>query len=91
MRPSYVLACAVLAIHALFIAWVVLGAAFTRRRSLLRSLHIASLIWGISIEALPWPCPLTPVEQWLEIRSGVESYQGGFILHYLEMFVYPAL
>jgi hypothetical protein len=89
MRLYYVLACAVLAVHALFIAWVMLGAAFARRRPPLRWLHIASLFWGIFIEVAPWPCPLTVAEQWLEVRAGLNSYQGGFLLHYLDRFVYP--
>jgi prolipoprotein diacylglyceryltransferase len=89
MRLYYVLACGVMALHALFIAWVVFGAAFTRRRPLLRWLHIASLVWGVLVEVLPWPCPLTLLEQWLEIRAGESSYQGGFLLHYLDMLVYP--
>jgi hypothetical protein len=85
----YVLACAVMALHALFIAWVVFGAALTRRCPLLSCLHIASLAWGLLVEVLPCPCPLTVVEQWLEIRAGVTAYQDGFLLHYLDKLVYP--
>jgi hypothetical protein len=89
MRFYYVLACAVMAVHALFILWVLFGAAVTGRHPLLRWLHIASLLWGVWIEAGPWPCPLTWAENWLEIRAGVDSYQGGFLLHYLDRIVYP--
>jgi hypothetical protein len=89
MRLYYVLACAVMALHALFIAWVIFGAALTRRRLLLSWLHIASLLWGVLVEVLPWSCPLTLVEQWLEIRAGLTAYQGGFLLHYLDKLVYP--
>ncbi len=42
----------------------------------------ASLVWGILTELLPWPCPLTLLENWLEARAGVEPYEGGFLLHY---------
>ena len=38
---------------------------------------------------LPWPCPLTLLENWLEGRAGIEPYQGGFLLHYLDKLVYP--
>lgn len=78
-----------LVLHALFILWVVFGALVTRSRPVLRRLHIASLIWGILTELLPWPCPLTLLENWLEAGSGVQPYQGGFLLHYLDKFVYP--
>jgi len=74
------LATAVLFLHALFILWVIFGALLTRSRPILRWLHIASLIWGILTEVLPWPCPLTLLENWLEGRAGIEPYQGGFLL-----------
>lgn len=83
------LATAILFLHALFILWVVFGALLTRSRPVLRWLHIASLGWGILTEVLPWPCPLTLLENWLEGRAGVEPYQGGFLLHYLDRLVYP--
>jgi hypothetical protein len=83
------LATAVLFLHALFIVWVVFGAVLTRSRPVLRWLHIASLIWGILTELLPCPCPLTLLENWLEGKAGIEPYQGGFLLHYLDMLVYP--
>jgi hypothetical protein len=83
------LAISVLLLHALFILWVVFGALLTRSRPILRWLHIASLVWGILAELLPWPCPLTVLENWLEGKAGVEPYQGGFLLHYLDKLVYP--
>ena len=83
------LATAVLFLHALFIVWVVFGAVLTRSRPVLRWLHIASLIWGILTELLPWPCPLTLLENWLEEKAGIEAYQSGFLLHYLDKLVYP--
>lgn len=55
-------------------------------------MHIASLIWGVLTEILPWPCPLTLLENWLEQRAGIDpaaSYGGGFLLHYLDKLLYP--
>ncbi|SRR6266568_141342 len=89
LRLYYVLACVVLVLHSLYMGWVVFGAAFTRRRPLLAWLHIASLLWGIWIEVGPWPCPLTNAETWLEVRAGIQPYQGSFLLHYLDKLVYP--
>lgn len=83
------LAVSVLLLHTLFIVWVVFGAFVTRSRPILRWLHIASLVWGILTEVMPWPCPLTVLENWLEAKAGVEPYQGGFLLHYLDKLVYP--
>jgi hypothetical protein len=83
------LAAGVLSLHVLFILWVTFGALIARSRPLLRWVHITCLIWGILIEVLPWPCPLTLLENWLENRAGVAPYQGGFLLHYLDALVYP--
>ncbi len=83
-----VLAIPVLFRHALFILWVVFGALLTRSRPILRWLHVGSLVWGILTELLPWPCPLTLLENWLEGKAGVEPYQGGFLLHSLDKLVY---
>jgi hypothetical protein len=84
-----VLASVVLAVHGIFILWVIFGALLARSRPLLRWLHIASLIWGILVELLPWACPLTLLENWLEVKAGVEPYSGGFVLHYLDKLIYP--
>jgi uncharacterized protein DUF2784 len=88
-RMYSALAVLVLLVHALFILWVIGGALLARSRPILRRLHIASLAWGMLTEILPWPCPLTLLENWLEGRAGVEPYQGGFLLHYLDKLIYP--
>jgi hypothetical protein len=86
-----VLAVAVLGLHLLFIVWVISGALLTRNRPLLRWLHIGSLVYGILLEILDWSCPLTQLENWLQSRSGNPTYQGGFLLHYLDALIYPDL
>jgi hypothetical protein len=83
------LAVLVLILHALFILWVVFGALVTRSRPVLRWLHVVSLVWGMLTELLPLPCPLTRLENSLEAKAGVQPYQGGFLLHYLDKLVYP--
>ncbi len=88
----HVTAIAVLALHLLFIFWVIFGALLTRGRRALRWLHIISLVYSILIEALPWPpCPLTLLEGWLEARAGITPYQGSCLVHYLDAIVYPDL
>jgi hypothetical protein len=61
----------------------------THSRPILRWLHVGSLVWGILTELLPWPCPLTLLENWLEGKAGVELNRGGFLLHYMDKLVYP--
>lgn len=82
---------AILSVHLLWIVAVIVGAAFTRGRPVWSTLHILSLIWGIVVEVGPWPCPLTLAEQYFEARAGIQAYQGGFLLHYVDKLVYPDL
>jgi hypothetical protein len=82
---------AVLAFHLLWIVWILLGWLFTRGRPVLTGLHIASLVWGVVAELGPWPCPLTILEQWLEVQSGTPAYHQGFLVHYLDKLIYPDL
>ncbi|MGA7292816.1 MAG: DUF2784 domain-containing protein [Terriglobales bacterium] len=89
IRLYQILADCVLALHLLFIFWIIFGALLVRHRPVLRWVHIVSVVWGILVEVGPWPCPLTVLEQWLEMKSGVEPYHGGFMLHYLDKVVYP--
>src|SRR5438445_13793935 len=85
------LAAAILGLHLLFILWIVFGAALTRRRPLLRWLHLGSVVWGILVEILPCTCPLTWAETFLETRAGIAPYEGGFLLKYAEPLVCPNL
>jgi hypothetical protein len=81
-----------LILHLLWCAWVLLGWTLTRSRRLLRTLHIASLIYVIVIELVPWPpCPLTLAETWLDSRAGIEPAHGPFLVRVLDATVYPDL
>jgi hypothetical protein len=81
----------VLVVHVLFLLWVIFGAFLTRTRPVLQWLHIGSLVWGMLTGVFYYVCPLTLLENWLEQRAGIEPYQGGFVLHYLDKLVYPDL
>ncbi len=85
------LAVAMLTVHLLFTIWVVFGVVVTASRPKLAGLHIASIVWGVVIENVSWPCPLTLAENWFQGRAGLEPYQGPFVLHYLQLTVYPNL
>lgn len=84
-----ILASLALAIHLLWILWVVFGAFFTRARPLLTAFHVLSLLWGIVVELSPLPCPLTLTEQFFEQKAGEQVYQGAFLPYLLERVVYP--
>jgi len=83
------LAAIVLALHLVWILWVLTGVLFTRGRPWLTAFHLASLVWGIIVEIGPWPCPLTMAEDWLEARAGMQPYSGSFIVRCLDKIIYP--
>ncbi|SRR5712692_300302 len=78
-----------LAVHMLWILWVILGCLVTQNRPLLRWVHTLSLFYGILIEILPWPYPLTLLEQRLQSWAGMTPYNEPFLIHYLQALVYP--
>ncbi|HLJ17517.1 MAG TPA: DUF2784 domain-containing protein [Bryobacteraceae bacterium] len=85
------IAALILAVHAIWILWVVFGALWTRTRRWLACVHILSLAWGVVAEAGPWPCPLTLAEQFFEDRAGRVRYHGSFLVYYLDKLVYPGV
>ena len=80
---------AVLVLHGLFIAWVVLGAWAVWRRPRLAWLHLPCAAWGVTIEWSGGTCPLTPLEWRLRALAGEMPGRGGFIDHYLTAAIYP--
>ena len=90
LRVLYrLLANAVVAIHALFILFVVLGGFLAWRWRWVAALHIPCALWGVLIEYRGWICPLTPLENTLRARAGQQGYGGGFVEHYVLPTIYP--
>jgi hypothetical protein len=91
-RAAAILAEVVLFFHLVWCAWVLLGWIITRGRPVLRTLHVASLLYAIVVETVSWvQCPLTLAETWLETRAGIEPAQGPFLVRMLDSLVYPNL
>ena len=84
------LADCVVLVHVAFVAFVVLGGFLTWRWRGLAWAHVPCALWGIAIEFGGWVCPLTPLENALRARAGVEGYAGGFVEHYIIPVLYPA-
>ena len=82
------LADAVVVVHLAFILFVAVGALLAWRWPRLVWLHVPAVAWGVGIIAIGYECPLTPLEKWFRRRAG-ESYEGGFVDHYVEGVVYP--
>lgn len=84
------LADAVLVLHLAFVAFVALGGLLVLRWPRLAWLHVPAVVWGVYVELAGKPCPLTPLEQRLRVAAGQGGYEGGFIDHYVTLWLYPA-
>lgn len=84
------LADAVVALHLLFVAFVILGGFAALRWPKLALVHIPAACWGAVIEASGWTCPLTPLENSLRQAAGAAGYDGSFVEQYLLPIIYPA-
>ncbi|HKW42430.1 MAG TPA: DUF2784 domain-containing protein [Gemmatimonadales bacterium] len=85
-----VLADLVVGLHAAFVGFVMLGGFLAWRWRALVWVHVPCAVWGVLIEYEGWICPLTPLENELRRRAGLEGYAGGFVEHYLIPTLYPA-
>lgn len=79
------------AAHFAFIGYMLTGGFLALRWPRTIWLHVAVVIWGVSIELIDFVCPLTWLERWARIRAGMEPIPvDGFIDYYLTGVVYPA-
>jgi hypothetical protein len=79
-----------LLIHLAFVVFVVLGGLLVLRRPRLAWLHLPAAAWGAWVELAGWPCPLTPLENWLRVQGGGAAYSTSFVEHYLVPVLYPS-
>jgi len=84
-----ILADVIVAVHFLFIAFVVFGGLLVIRWPRIAFVHIPAIIWGTVVEFSGWICPLTPLENHFRNLAGNSSYSGDFIVRYLIPVIYP--
>lgn len=87
--PWSLLADAVVVLHALFVAFVVLGGLLAFRWPRVAWAQLACAAYGVLIEIFGWVCPLTPLENRFRSLAGEQGYSGGFVRHYLLPLLYP--
>lgn len=81
---------AVVALHALFIVFAVLGGFLALWRPWIAAVHLPAMAWAAYVEFSGRICPLTPLENELRALAGERGYSGGFIEHYILPVMYPA-
>ncbi|HYF38211.1 MAG TPA: DUF2784 domain-containing protein [Gemmatimonadales bacterium] len=80
----------VVLLHFTFVLFVVLGGLLVLRWPKLAYVHLPVAVYGVLIEFIGWICPLTPLEKRLRERAGQDSYEGGFVEHYILPLLYPS-
>lgn len=76
-------------LHAGFVLFAVLGGVLVWRWPRLAWLHLPAVVWAIGIEWFGGICPLTHLEHWLRVASGVEVVEGDFIDRFVLWWLYP--
>ena len=89
MYADDALAAAVVAIHVLFVVFAVAGGVFALRWPRIAWVHLPAAAWAAFVELSGGICPLTPLENALRQRAGLEPYTGDFIATYVFPVLYP--
>ncbi|RQO55268.1 DUF2784 domain-containing protein [Pseudomonas sp. KBW05] len=76
--------------HLSFILFVLFGGLLALKWRPVLWLHLPAVAWGIAVEVLHLPCPLTHWENLLRHLAGQDGYGAGFIEHYILALIYPA-
>jgi hypothetical protein len=79
----------VLALHFVYVAYVVAGGFLAWRWPKAIWPHLVACVWGILIVAGWVDCPLTWAEDWARQRAGQASPTEGFVDRYLDNVLYP--
>jgi hypothetical protein len=85
-----VLADLVLAFHAGFVAFAILGGLLALRWRWIAWLQLPAVGWGALVEFTGWVCPLTPLENALRQAGGGEGYSSDFLEHYVSPILYSS-
>ncbi len=86
----HLLADLVVLLHLVFIVFAVLGGILIIWWRRVIWLHLPAVVWAAWIELSAGICPLTHLENWLQIKGGRSGYHGDFIESYIIPIVYPA-
>lgn len=80
----------VVLLHLTFVLFALLGGLLVLRWRRVAWIHVPALVWGAFVEVTGRICPLTPLENRLQMAAGRTGYEGDFVVHYLVPILYPA-
>lgn len=84
-----ILAAAVVFVHLAFVAFAIGGGLLALRWPRIAWVHLPAAAWAAFVEFSGGLCPLTPLENTLRRRAGLEPYAGDFIAAYVFPVLYP--
>ena len=75
--------------HLAFVVFAAGGALLALRWPAVTWAHVPAAVWAAYIEFSGGICPLTPLENSLRARAGLDYYTGDFVAQYLFPVLYP--
>jgi hypothetical protein len=75
--------------HLAFVVFAAAGVLLVLRWPAVAWAHVPAAAWAAYIEFSGGICPLTPVENALRARAGLDYYAGDFVARYLFPVLYP--
>ena len=79
----------VVLVHFFFVLFVAAGALLSLKWPRVMWVHLPAAAWAAYIEFSGGICPLTPLENQLRSRAGLDYYSGDFVARYLFPVLYP--
>jgi hypothetical protein len=89
MNSAALLAALVVVTHLAFVLFATLGGLLVLRWPRIAWLHLPCAAWAVFVEISGRICPLTPLENALRRRAGLEYYSGDFVANYIFPVLYP--
>jgi hypothetical protein len=79
----------VVLVHLSFVLFAAAGALLSLKWPRAMWVHLPAVVWAAYIEFSGDTCPLTPLENALRARAGLDYYSGDFLARYLLRVLYP--
>lgn len=79
----------VVVLHLAFVVFAAAGGLLVLRLPVLAWVHVPTAFWAAFVELSGRLCPLTPLENALRRRAGMDAYSGDFVAQYLLPVLYP--